>query len=82
MCPLYPCGDRARQSPDPPPMTIAAGTLLGRYEVRSQIGAGGMGEVYLAQDTDLDRKVALKLLPAEFTQQDHMWKQQSRRVTQ
>jgi serine/threonine-protein kinase len=46
-------------------MTIAAGTNLGRYEIRSQIGAGGMGEVYLAQDSKLDRKVALKILPAE-----------------
>ena len=41
------------------------GTRLGRYEVRSKIGAGGMGEVYLAQDTKLDRKVALKILPAD-----------------
>src|SRR5713226_6737789 len=46
-------------------MTIAAGTKLGRYEIRSQLGAGGMGEVYLAQDSKLDRKVALKILPAE-----------------
>src|SRR5881227_415226 len=46
-------------------MTIAAGTKLGRYEIRSKIGAGGMGEVYLAHDTQLDRKVALKILPAE-----------------
>ena len=46
-------------------MSISAGTKLGRYEIRSQIGAGGMGEVYLAQDTKLDRKVALKILPAE-----------------
>src|SRR5205814_429305 len=46
-------------------MTIAAGTKLGRYEIRSKIGEGGMGEVYLAQDTKLDRKVALKLLPAD-----------------
>ena len=46
-------------------MSIAAGTRLGRYEIRSKIGAGGMGEVYLAQDTKLDRKVALKTLPAE-----------------
>src|SRR5213080_2620010 len=46
-------------------MTIAAGTNLGRYEIRSKIGEGGMGEVYLAQDTKLDRKVALKILPAE-----------------
>src|SRR5512144_2685532 len=46
-------------------MSVAEGTRLGRYEVRSAIGAGGMGEVYLAQDTKLDRKVALKVLPAE-----------------
>src|SRR5213592_4393432 len=46
-------------------MTIAIGTRLGRYEIRLKIGAGGMGEVYLAQDTKLDRNVALKILPAE-----------------
>src|SRR6266550_643424 len=46
-------------------MSLSAGTKLGRYEIRSKIGAGGMGEVYLAQDTKLDRKVALKILPAE-----------------
>ena len=44
-------------------MTIASGSKLGRYEIRSQIGAGGMGEVYLVQDTKLDRKVAIKFLP-------------------
>ncbi|HEY0379229.1 MAG TPA: protein kinase [Pyrinomonadaceae bacterium] len=48
-------------------MTIPAGTHFGRYEVRSQLGAGGMGEVYLAHDTQLDRAVALKLLPANVT---------------
>jgi hypothetical protein len=37
-------------------MTVAAGTKLARYEIRSQIGEGEMGEVYLAQDTKLDRK--------------------------
>lgn len=41
---------------------------MGHYEVRSQIGTGGMGEVYLAQDVNLRRSVALKLLPAKFTQ--------------
>lgn len=48
-------------------MTIASGTTLGRYEIRSLIGVGGMGEVYLAQDTQLRRPVGLKLLPANFT---------------
>src|SRR5262249_40346386 len=46
-------------------MTLDAGTVLGRYVVQSRLGAGGMGEVYLAQDKKLDRKVALKVLPAE-----------------
>ena len=54
-------------------MEISPGTKLGRYEIRSKIGAGGMGEVYLAQDTKLDRKVALKILPADLaTNQDRM----------
>src|SRR5262249_36061253 len=46
-------------------MALTIGAKLGRYEVCSQLGAGGMGEVYLAQDTRLDRKVALKILPSE-----------------
>ena len=45
-------------------MSLAAGTRLGAYEVLSAIGAGGMGEVYRARDTRLQRDVALKLLPA------------------
>ena len=47
-------------------MTIAAGAKLGHYEIRSKIGEGGMGEVYLAQDTsELGRAVALKIVSAE-----------------
>ncbi len=44
-------------------MTLSSGTKLGRYEIRSLVGAGGMGEVYLAVDTELDRTVAIKILP-------------------
>ncbi len=47
-------------------MALEAGTRLGPYEVTAQIGKGGMGEVYRARDTGLDRDVAIKVLPAEF----------------
>jgi serine/threonine protein kinase len=48
-------------------MALAAGTKLGRYEVQSPVGSGGMGEVYRAKDTRLDRTVAVKILPAHLS---------------
>jgi serine/threonine protein kinase len=51
-------------------VAIDLNTNLGHYEIRSRIGAGGMGEVYLAHDSRLGRSVALKLLPAEFTKDE------------
>jgi predicted ATPase len=51
-------------------MTLAPGTRLGPYEIVSPIGKGGMGEVFLALDTRLDRSVALKILPADIARDD------------
>src|SRR5215472_9719808 len=48
-------------------MGLAAGTILGQYEIRSPLGAGGMGEVYRAHDKRLDRDVAIKVLPENLT---------------
>ncbi len=44
------------------------GTQLGTYEILSPLGKGGMGEVWRARDTKLDREVAIKVLPEQFTQ--------------
>jgi len=53
---------------------LTSGQLIGSYRIETQLGAGGMGEVYLAEDTKLDRKVAIKFLPS-YLEQDELAKQ-------
>src|SRR5215470_3768774 len=48
-------------------MGLLPGTTLGPYEIQSQLGEGGMGEVYRARDTRLERTVAIKILPAQVS---------------
>jgi serine/threonine protein kinase len=57
-------GFNGKPAPGP---SLIAGQKLAHYEILSQIGAGGMGEVYLANDLKLDRRVAIKILPSQFT---------------
>ena len=51
-------------------MTLTSGTRLGPYEILAPIGAGGMGEVYKANDTRLDRTVAIKVLPEHLSKNE------------
>jgi eukaryotic-like serine/threonine-protein kinase len=56
-----------RGSPAPMSPNLTAGQQLAHFEIISLLGEGGMGEVYLARDTKLDRRIALKILPAQFS---------------
>ena len=64
-------------------MALTTGTKLGPYEIQSPLGAGGMGEVYRARDTRLDRDVAIKVLPGSFagdTERLRRFEQEARAV--
>jgi serine/threonine protein kinase len=76
--PAFEMGARVLASDEP---ALSAGDLIDRYEVVSLLGSGGMGEVYLAHDQKLNRKIALKLLPTHFTTNEgrlHRFQQEAR----
>jgi serine/threonine protein kinase len=57
------------------PFTVSLGSSIGRYKIIGTLGTGGMGKVYLAEDTRLGRKIALKLLPEEFVKdKNRLWR--------
>ncbi len=62
-------------------MALEPGTHLGPYAILSALGAGGMGEVYRARDTRLDREVAVKVLPVELSENEDMRQRFEREAT-
>src|SRR5882672_1447259 len=62
-----PAGDAAAEFLEERHTRLTPGTMVNRYKILGLLGKGGMGDVYLAEDTELHRRIALKLLPSDFT---------------